>query len=137
MSQAMPAPLYFGGGLAVVGVAGLGLAVVSTDLSNPAAVWAVGAMLLLGGAGCALFNAQITAFAVSSVPADRAATAAAMCVTMRQVGFALGIALIGAVLNLGGNNLYPPAYLLVGAITLLLAAIVFAALSVPAAKEQQ
>ena len=59
-----------------------------------------------------------------------------MCVTMRQVGFALGIALIGAVLNLSGGNLYPPAYLLVGAITLLLAAIVFAALSVTAAKEQ-
>jgi hypothetical protein len=123
--------------LAVVGVAGLGLAVVSTDLSNPAAVWAVAAMLLLGGAGCALFNAQITAFAVSSVPADRAATAAAMCITMRQVGFALGIAMIGGVLKLSGDNLYPPAYLLVGAITLLLAAIVFAALSVPAAKEQR
>jgi MFS family permease len=137
LSQAMPARLYFGGGLAVVGVAGLGLAVVSMDMSNPAAVWAVGAMLLLGGAGCALFNAQITAFAVSSVPADRAATAAAMCITMRQVGFALGIALIGAVLNLDGDNLYPQAYLLVGAITLLLAAIVFAALSVPAAKQQQ
>jgi MFS family permease len=137
LSQAMPARLYFGGGLAVVGVAALGLAVVATDLSNSAAVWAVGAMLLLGGAGCALFNAQITAFAVSSVPADRAATAAAMCVTMRQVGFALGIALLGAVLNLGGDNLYRRAYLLVGAITLLLAAFVFAALSVPAAKEQQ
>ena len=98
------ADAYFGGGLAVVGVAGLGLAVVSTDLSNPTAVWAVGAMSLLGGAGCALFNAQITAFAVSSVPADRAATAAAMCVTLGQVGFALGIALIGAVLNRGGAN---------------------------------
>ena len=129
LSQAMPARSYFGGGLAVVGIAGLGLAVVATDLSNPVAVWGVGAMLLLGGAGCALFNAQITAFAVSSVPADRAATAAAMCVTMRQVGFALGIALTGAVLNRGGDNPYPPAYLLVGAITLLLAAIVFAALS--------
>jgi MFS family permease len=132
LSQAVPARLYFGGGLAVVGVAGLGLAVVSTDLSHPAVVWAVGAMLLLGAAGCALFNAQITAFAVSSVPADRAATAAAMCITMRQVGFALGIALIGAVLNLGGDNRYAPAYLLVGAITLLLAAFVFAALSGPA-----
>ena len=137
LSQAMPARLYFGGGLAVVGVAGLGLAAASTDLSSPAAVWAVAAMLLLGGAGCALFNAQITAFAVSSVPADRAATAAAMCVTMRQVGFALGIALIGAVLNLGGDNQYAPAFLLVGAITLLLATFVFAALSVPAARGQR
>ncbi len=137
LSQVMPARLYFGGGLAVVGVAGLGLAVVSTDLSGPAAAWAVAAMLLLGGAGCALINAQITAFAVSSVPADRAATAAAMCVTMRQAGFALGIALIGAVLNRGGDNRYPPAYFLVSAITLLLAACVFAALSGPAAIERQ
>jgi multidrug resistance protein len=137
LSQAMPARFYFSGGLTVVGVAALGLGAISTDLSSPAATWAVGAMLLLGGTGCALFNAQITAFAVSSVPADRVATAAAMCVTMRQVGFALGIALIGAVLNLGGNGLYPPAYLLVGAITLVLGAIVFAALSVPVAKELQ
>jgi EmrB/QacA subfamily drug resistance transporter len=137
LSHAIPIRFYFGGGLAIVGVAALGLAVVSTDLSNPAAVWAVAAMLLLGGAGCALFNAQITAFAVSSVPADRAATASAMCITMRQVGFALGIALIGAVLNLGGDNPYPPAYVLVGAITLLLAATVFVALSGPVAKAQQ
>jgi EmrB/QacA subfamily drug resistance transporter len=137
LSQALPARLYFGGGLAVVGVAGLGLAAASTDLSSPAAVWAVAATLLLGGAGCALFNAQITAFAVSSVPADRAATAAAMCITMRQVGFALGIALIGAVLNLGGDNRYALAYCLVGTITLLLAAFVFAALSISSAREQQ
>jgi hypothetical protein len=44
--------------------------------------------------------------------------------------------LIGAVLNLGRENLYPPAYLLVGTITLLLAAAVFAALSIPAGKER-
>jgi hypothetical protein len=47
------------------------------------------------------------------------------------------LALMGAVLNLGGDNLYPLAYLLVSATTLLLAAIVFAALSTPAAKERQ
>ncbi|WP_315800794.1 MULTISPECIES: MFS transporter [unclassified Bradyrhizobium] len=137
LSQSMPARFYFGGGLTVVGVAALFLGAISTDLSSPVATWAVGAMLLLGGAGCALFNAQITAFSVSSVPADRAATAAAMCVTMRQVGFAFGIALIGAVLNSGGSDLYPPAFLLVGAITLVLGAIVFALLSTPVAKELQ
>ncbi|MGY4155565.1 MFS family permease [Bradyrhizobium sp. USDA 4461] len=137
LSQAIPARLYFAGGLTVVGIAGLGLAVISADLSNPAAVSSVGAILLLGGTGCALINVQITAFAVSSVPGDRAATAAAMCVTMRQVGFALGIGLIGAVLNLDDRNQYPPAFLLVGAITLLLALLVFALLSQSSAKWQR
>jgi hypothetical protein len=133
----MPARWYFGGGLAVVGIGGLGLAKVSLDLSSPEAFWAVGAMLLLGGAGCALLNAQITAAAISSVPVYRAATAAAMCVTMRQVGFAIGIALIGAVLRLDAGKWYPSAYALVGVITLVLAALVFVMLSGPNPHEQR
>jgi MFS family permease len=137
LAQAMPARWYFGGGLAVIGIGGLGLAKVSLDLSSPEAFWAVGAMLLLGGAGCALLNAQITAAAVSSVRVDRAATAAAMCVTMRQVGFAIGIALIGAALQLDAGKSYPSAYALVGVITLVLAALVFAMLSGPNPHEQR
>ena len=57
-----------------------------------------------------MFNAQITAVAVSSVPPDRAATASAICVTMRQIGFAFGIALIGALLQHNDPSTYTTAF---------------------------
>jgi hypothetical protein len=59
-----------------------------------------------------------------------------MCITMRQVGFAIGIALIGAVLQMDAGKPYPSAYALVGVITLVLAALVFAMLSGPDPHEQ-
>lgn len=55
--------------------------------------------LLISGSGCAVLNVQIAAAAVSAVPPPEAAMASAICVTIRQIGFAFGIAPIGALLR--------------------------------------
>jgi predicted MFS family arabinose efflux permease len=124
----LPARWYFAGGLGIVGGADLLLAFAARDLNAPLAIWAVVGALLVGGAGCAVFNAQITATAVSAVPSDRAATASAICVTMRQIGFAFGIALIGALLQRNDPIAYTTAFAMVSACTLGLAALAFALL---------
>jgi MFS family permease len=125
----LPARWYFAGGLGIVGGADLLLALAARDLGAPLAVWFVAGALLIGGCGCALFNAQITAAAVSAVPPDRAATASAICVTMRQIGFAFGIALIGALLQRDDPSTYTTAFAVVAVCTLGLAALAFALLS--------
>jgi EmrB/QacA subfamily drug resistance transporter len=125
----LPARWYFAGGLGIVGGADLLLALAARDLGAPLAIWAVIGALLIGGSGCALFNAQITAAAVSAVPPDRAATASAICVTMRQIGFAFGIALIGALLQRDDPLAYTTAFAVVSACTIGLAALAFMLLS--------
>jgi EmrB/QacA subfamily drug resistance transporter len=124
----LPPRWYFAGGLGIVGVADLLLALAARDLGAPIAIWTVVGALLIGGGGCALFNAQITAAAVSAVPPDRAATASAICVTMRQIGFAFGIALIGALLQRDDPLAYTTAFAVVSACTIGLAALAFALL---------
>ncbi len=129
LAAKLPARWYFTGGLGVVGGADLLLALAARDLGAPLAIWAVVGALLIGGSGSAVFNAQITAAAVSAVPPDRAATASAICVTMRQIGFAFGIALIGALLQRDDPYAYTTAFAVVAACTLGLAAFAFALLS--------
>ena len=63
------------------------------------------------------------------MPPDRAATASAICVTMRQIGFAFGIALIGALLQRNDPYVYTTAFAVVAACTLGLTAFAFALLS--------
>lgn len=128
LATMLPARWYFAGGLGVVGGADILLALAARDLSAPWAIWAVVGALLIGGCGCAIFNAQITAAVVSAVSPDRAATASAICVTMRQVGFAFGIALIGALLQRDDPHVYTAAFAVVAACTLCLAARAFALL---------
>lgn len=125
----LPARWYFTGGLGIVGGADLLLALAARDLGAPLAIWEVIGALLIGGSGCALFNAQITAAAVSAVPPERAATASAICVTMRQIGFAFGIALIGALLQRDDPLAYTTAFVVVAACTIGLAGLAFALLS--------
>jgi EmrB/QacA subfamily drug resistance transporter len=128
LATKLPARSYFAGGLAIVGAADVLLALAARDLSAPLALWAVVGALLIGGCGCAIFNAQITAAAVSAVPPDRAATASAICVTMRQIGFAFGIALIGALLQRNDPYAYTTAFTVIAMCTLGLAALAFALL---------
>jgi MFS family permease len=128
LAAKLPARWYFAGGLGILGGADLLLALASRDLGAPLAIWAVVGALLIGGSGCAVFNAQITAAAVSAVPPDRAATASAICVTMRQIGFSFGIALIGALLQRHDPYAYTTAFAVVAACTLGLAAFAFALL---------
>jgi MFS family permease len=125
LAARLPARKYFTGGLVIVGVADLILALAARDLNSPAAIWTIVVALFIGGAGCAMFNAQITAAAVSAVPPNRAATAAAICVTMRQIGFAFGITLIGALLKQSDTLAYSNAFMAVSICTLCLGGIVF------------
>jgi EmrB/QacA subfamily drug resistance transporter len=125
LAAKLPSHWFFAGGLAIVGAADLLLAFAAIDLSAPLARWFVIGALLIGGAGRALFNAQITAAAVSAVPPDRAATASAICVTMRQIGFAFGIALMGALLQRNSSLAYAVTFVVVAVCTLALAAIAF------------
>lgn len=131
LAATLPARWYFAGGLAIVGGADLLLALATYDLRTTLAIWAVVGALLIGGSGCALFNAQITAAAVSAVPPDCAATAAAICVTMRQIGFAFGIALIGALLQRDDPHAYATAFAAVAACMLGLTAVAFVLLNRP------
>lgn len=125
LANRLPAHWYFAGGLTIIGGADLLLALAAIKLDATYATWAVVGSLLIGGIGCALINAQITAAAVSAVPRDRAATASAICVTMRQIGFAFGIALIGALVQRDIALAYTTAFAVVGACTLVVAAITF------------
>jgi predicted MFS family arabinose efflux permease len=129
LATKLPARWFFAGGLAIVGGADLLLALAARDLGAPLAIWVVVGALLISGSGTAIFNAQITAAAVSAVPPNRAATASAISVTTRQIGFAFGIALIGALLRSTDSPSYTTAFAVVSALTLGLAALAFALLS--------
>lgn len=116
---------FFCGGLLIVGVADLLLGVICGAGANSSTLLFTAVALLASGSGCALINAQITAAAVSAVPIERAATASAICVTMRQIGFSVGIALLGSALQLRPGGDYFAAFGASGAFTLGLTAIVY------------
>lgn len=78
--------------LLAVGMAALSLAV----LQQMALPWALLA-IALAASGAGLGNAQVSGALVALAPADRAGMASALATVLRQAGFALGIALFGAV----------------------------------------
>jgi len=116
---------FFCGGLALMGMADVALGAISGANRGPGTLAMTVIALLVSGSGCAVINAQITAAAVSAVPSDRAATASAICVTMRQIGFSFGIALLGAALQRSSNGDYRAAFIVAGASTFALTAIVY------------
>jgi MFS family permease len=116
---------FFCGGLALVGMADLALGAICGANWGAATPAMTVAALLASGSGCAVINVQITAAAVSAVPSDRAATASAICITMRQIGFSFGIALFGAALQLNSSGDYLAAFIVAGASTLALTAIAY------------
>ncbi len=60
--------------------------------------------MVLGGLGMASTMTPMTAAALSSVPVDKAGVGSGMLNTFRQVGGALGIAIMGAILASGANS---------------------------------
>lgn len=60
---------------------------------------ALASPMLLAGIGAGLINAQITHVAVGVVSPERSGMASGMSATMRQVGFAIGVAGLGAILG--------------------------------------
>jgi EmrB/QacA subfamily drug resistance transporter len=82
----------------VLGGAGMLLgALLLTDLTPTTPFAHLMASYLLFGLGVGIVNPPITNTAVSGMPADQAGVAAAVASTSRQLGSALGVALLGAV----------------------------------------
>ncbi|MCW0215634.1 MAG: MFS transporter [Pseudonocardia sp.] len=81
---------------------GLGLAAGAAcllPLSTDYPLWALLAGYVLFGAGFGMVNAPITNTAVSGMPAAQAGVASAVASTSRQVGAALGVAVIGSIVT--------------------------------------
>ncbi|GAA3497975.1 MFS transporter [Streptomyces prasinosporus] len=98
-------PLLIAGGAMTAG--GLLFALFEAETSD--------ATLFLGhvlfGVGFGFVNAPITHTAVSGMPAAQAGVASAVASTSRQLGQALGVAVVGAVLAAGvGSSSYPEAF---------------------------
>ncbi len=69
---------------------------------------AVLAGMLLAGCGVGLINAQLSGLLIAAAPPDRSGMAAGLGILMRQSGFAVGIAALGAAVEAGG---YGPMFL--------------------------
>lgn len=82
--------------LEVVGVIAVGLFVDATVSG-----WLLALLLVIYGAGLGLASAQLTGTTLADIPAERSGQGSATQSTVRQLGSALGTALIGAVLSLG------------------------------------
>jgi EmrB/QacA subfamily drug resistance transporter len=78
-------------------------------LSATTPVWQLAGAYVLFGLGFGMVNAPITNTAVSGLPRAQAGVAAALASTSRQVGSALGVAVIGAVLAAGLASSQSPA----------------------------
>ena len=76
-----------------------GLMLVGLD-AQTSLVWVLASYVVFG-LGFGLVNAPITNTAVSGMPRSQAGVAAAVASTSRQVGAALGVAVVGSVLNSG------------------------------------
>jgi len=68
------------------------------QLGRSSNFWDILPALLLGGVGMALVMTPTTAAAMGAVPVDKAGVGSAVINSMRQVGGALGIAVMGAVI---------------------------------------
>lgn len=81
-------------GLGVVALTLLGLGFVDATTS----LWLVGVLFFLQGAGMANVMPPVTTAVMEAVPREKAGVGSAMNNTMRQVGGALGVAVLGSVL---------------------------------------
>jgi MFS family permease len=80
--------------------AGVGIAVsgaLLAQISSSTGVLYLGAAYFIFGIGFGLLNPPITSAAVSGMPRAQAGVAAAVASTSRQVGVALGVAVLGAI----------------------------------------
>ena len=89
-------------------ISGAGIAaggVLLTFLTGSSPVWYVAACCLVFGIGQGWLNAPVTNSAVAGMPRSQAGVAASIASTGRQVGSALGVAIMGSVL---AANLHGP-----------------------------
>lgn len=95
--------LHFALALAILaaGNATIAIALISDGSAPPLIPTFCGIVAI--GVGVALAHPQLSGAAVSLAPADLAGLASAVTVVMRQAGFAVGIAILGAVLHIQGS----------------------------------
>ena len=79
----------------------IGMLLVALVLSLDTTTWAMTPGLLIYGAGVGFASAQLTNVVLSEIPVDRSGQASGAQSTTRQVGAALGIAILGAALFTG------------------------------------
>lgn len=87
------AVVQLGIAIEIVAIAGLGL-----SFTSGAAFWALAAWLFLYGVGVGLATAQLTSVILVDVPVEQSGEASGLQSTVRQLGSALGIALLGTLL---------------------------------------
>jgi predicted MFS family arabinose efflux permease len=95
LAERIPLRAFLGGGLALSG-AGL-LAMRGLDVDSEWTALLVG--FLLAGAGAGLVNPTLAEAAIGVVPRERAGVATGINNTFRQIGIAVGIAVLGALLQ--------------------------------------
>lgn len=88
--------LQLGMVLEVIGIFGLGL-MLSTTITG----WQMAPWLFIYGMGVGFATAQLTGVILSEVPVEESGTASAVQSTSRQVGAAIGTAIIGTTLIIG------------------------------------
>ena len=76
----------------------LGVLAIGLVISPTVALWQVAAALFIYGMGVGLATAQLTGVILVDVPVERSGQASGMQSTARQLGSALGIAILGTVL---------------------------------------
>ncbi len=98
LSERMGAPnvVLLGLGIEVVGVTATALL-----LSAQSSPWLLAVTLVIYGLGLGLASAQLTGTVLADIPADESGQGSATQSTVRQIGSALGTALIGTVLAIG------------------------------------
>jgi EmrB/QacA subfamily drug resistance transporter len=75
------------------------------DLNLHTPIWLIAVAFFLNGAGMGLLNTPLSATAITGMPPAQAGIAAAISSTSRQVGFALGVAMVGVVLGADSSRL--------------------------------
>src|SRR3954452_23337466 len=98
--QTRPPRFVVGGGLVIIGVASLLLARVDAD-----STWRVlvpGLAVL--GIGVGVANPTLASAALAAVPRERSGMASGAVNTARQLGFALGVAVLGSVFTAGATS---------------------------------
>lgn len=77
----------------IIAIAGLGI-----SFTGAASFWVLAGWLFLYGAGVGLATAQLTSVILAEVPVNQSGEASGLQSTVRQLGSALGIALLGTLL---------------------------------------
>jgi EmrB/QacA subfamily drug resistance transporter len=95
--QTLPPRFVLGGGLLLVGAGGLLMSLVDADSSWRVLV----AGLAVLGAGVGIANPTLASAALAAVPRERSGMASGAVNTARQVGFAVGVSVLGTVFATG------------------------------------